>query len=201
MINGTLNADLQEKLDQLQDLIDEVIGLKYLTVSLNKARKKLAAAENARIAFYTESKVPDIIFLNSTMRGKELFESIKTARRNVNRLEFNIKILESERRTRLQPFRLLTSLVSSTNSPQHAATLIDHYHTQAKELNPEGSLADKIKMIFSIIKEIITLHFSEIPGIIAEQKKRNEVRVSVNGIFKTNFSPDAPLINTPSSSL
>ena len=187
----TLAAQLEEQINTLSLLIEQVIHLDHMKIAHQKAMKRLDKVTIARQTFYEQDKIPDIIFLNQTLQGKEIQKNIASITHDITNISNNIKQLTADHDKRMGPFNDLKRLVKTKNSHFTQQT-INALLKQAKVLNPEGSLADKIKMIADIIKQIFTLHCAEIRGICYAQKKRNDVRTSIMSIFSKNHLRETP---------
>jgi hypothetical protein len=180
--NTRLVNTLQQELATISDLIDEVIHLEAMRAAQERAENALTHARLDQQQFYQSTKIADIQFLNETEQGKEHLKRIHEITHDLSSMQNNIQQLEHEKTIRMQPLHDLIDLLTSANktvTKAHVHTLLDH----AKSVNPEGSIRDKIKLIGTIILKLLTFHCYEIKDLWETQRKKNEIRSSIHGLF------------------
>lgn len=174
--------ELKHQVEATAHLIEEVLHLDAMRRAFTITENKMKRSEQELQLYYINSKIPDIAFLQDTLTAREYQQKITTAANDMKSIAANISKLEQQKNIRLQPLHALLELVThdhGNNDPKLIQTLL----AQAKALNPEGTLLDKINMIAQIIKKIVTFHFDEIADVRATQAKRNTVNTSIHGLF------------------
>jgi hypothetical protein len=178
----SLVAELKQQIDATAHLIEEVIHLDAMRTAYATTDIKMKRSKQDLQFYYTNSNISDIVFLQDTLTARECQKKIDTAANDMQIIAANITKLEQQKNIRLQPLNALLELVThnhGNNDPKLIQTLL----SQAKALNPEGTLFDKINMIAQIIKKIFTFHFDEISDVRATQAKRNTVNTSIHHLF------------------
>ncbi len=179
----SLIAELRLQIDAAAHLIEEVIHLDAMRTAYTTTSTKLNRSMQDLQLYYASTNIPDINFLKETLTARECQRKIDTAAAEMQTINANILKLEQQKKIRLRPLLELLDLVTN-NHDNNDPKLINTLLAQAKALNPEGTLLDKINMIGEIIKKIFTFHFDEISDVRAIQAKRNTVNTSIRGLFQ-----------------
>lgn len=190
-MNARLNdliEDLRREAAAVQHLIEEVIHLDGIKQVKLNSEEGLRKAKLEQQSYYQQSKLPltqeNLAFLDSTWQGQQHVKKIAAIRQNIESNINHDARLQHEREFRMRPLNDLLTHVSdhqSTINTNYIGALLN----TARVINPEGSIRDRLKMIGSIIKSIVTLRFYEISDTWQTQSKRNKVRSSINGLFKS----------------
>lgn len=190
-----LLEDLRQEVALVKHLIDEVTHLNDMRRAHLKATAKLEAAQNAQREYFQQSRLPltpeNIAFLNSTWQGQHYQQNIVASTQNIELINTHVSHLQDERNFRMKPLNDLVDHVSVPNGKINTDYIGALLNT-ARVLNPEGSILDRLKMIGNIIVNIITLRFQEISVDYAAQKKRNQLRTSVSGLFHSRQLKELP---------
>lgn len=192
--------ELRNQIDAVAVLIEKIIHLDAMRAAQNNARKKLSDIQQAQREYYESSKLPptpqNLQFLNSTEQGKEYQQKILNTLHDINSIEANINDLDAEKTIRIKP---LNDLWDHVTNPRTSLNVpyINTLLSNAKALNPEGSIGDIIKTIGEVIKNIITLRCYEVGAICKAQTTKNSLRTTISGLFHRDHTEEKRSLAPP----